>query len=101
MEVDVKSDTKTRKRIEDVAEDRVISGDNSSAQVNPDPMCLTSFGDDFTGPLALLCKDDALADNGTAVPKPCLSPVAMRTLTAAGGLLSTGTSSSAIRANCH
>ena len=45
-------DTKTRKRMEDVAAERVISGDDSSAQVDTDPMCLTSFGDDSIGPPA-------------------------------------------------
>ena len=72
-EAGVKPHIKTRKRMEDIAADRVISGDNSSAQVNPDPMCLTSFGDDFTGPPALPCsRDDALVDKGAAAPKTCL-----------------------------
>ena len=52
MEADVKSDTKTRNRMGDVAADRVISGDSSSAQLDPDPMCVTRFGDDSTEPLA-------------------------------------------------
>ena len=87
-EADVKSDTKTRKRTEDVAADRMISGDNSSAQVDPDPICLTRFGGDSTGPTALPCsRDDALVGKGAAAPKLCLSPTEMRMLTAAGGLL--------------
>ena len=48
-EAEVPADKKTRKRMEDVAAERVISGDNSSAEVGPDPMCLTSFVDDSTG----------------------------------------------------
>ena len=49
MEADGPSDTKTRNRMEDVAAYRMISGDSFSAnQVDPDQMCLTSFGDDFT-----------------------------------------------------
>ena len=99
MEADVTSDKKTRNRTEDVAAERVISGDNCSAnQVDPDQMCRTSFGDDSTGPLALPCsRDEALVDNDAATPKPCLSPVDLRTPTAAGGLLPTGTASTVIR----
>ena len=80
MEADVTSDTKTRNRMKDVEARRVISGDNSSAEVDPDPICLTSFGDDFTGPLGVPClRDDALVDNGAAATKPCLSPAEIRT----------------------
>ena len=65
-------------------------------------MCLTSFGDEFTGPPALPCtRDDALVDNGVAAPKPCLSPAEMRTRTAAGGLLPTGKASAATRIIFH
>ena len=101
MEVDVKSDSTTRKRTEDAAADQVICGDNFSAQVDPNPMCLTSFHDEFTEPLALPCRDDALVDKGAVVPKPCLSPVEMRTVTAAGGLLPASTALSATRVNFH
>ena len=98
MEADIKPDTKTRKRMENVAADRVMSGDSSSAPVDPDPMCLTSFGDDSTGPPALPCsRDDILVDKGAAVPKPCLSLMDMRTLTAAGGLLPADIASTAMR----
>ena len=99
MEADVPSDTKTRNHTEDAAADRVISGDSSSAnQVNPDQMCRTSFGDDFTGPPPLPCsRDDALVDNGAAAPKPCLSPVEMRTQTAAGIIFPAGKASTATR----
>ena len=84
------SDTKTRNRMENVAVERVISGDNSSAKLDTDPVCLTSFDDDSTGPLALPCsRNDILIDNGAAVLKPCISPVNIRKLTAAGGLLPT------------
>ena len=95
-EADVKSDKKTRNGTEDVAADRVISGDNSSSQVDTDPMCLTSFGDDSTGPPSLPCsRDDALINKGAAASKPCRSLIEMHTLTAAGGLLSTSTASTA------
>ena len=55
MEADLPTDTKTHKRMKNVAAERVISGDNSFAQVDTDPMCPTSFGDDSTGPPALPC----------------------------------------------
>ena len=79
----------------------MICGDNSSVQVDPDPMCLTSFGDDSTRPLALPRRDDVLVDKGTAVPKSCLSPMEMSTLTAAGGLLPAGIASLVTRTNFH
>ena len=98
-EADVKPDTKTRKRTEDAAADRVMVGNSCSAEVGPDPMCLTSFGDDYTEPLALLfCRDDALVVKSVVVPNPCLSLVEIRTLRAAGGLLPAGTASTATRA---
>ena len=97
-EADVLTDTKTRKCVKDVASAQVISGYNSSAQVDIDPMCLTSFSDNSTGPPALpYARDDALIDNGAAAPKPCLSPAEMRMRTAADGLLPTGIASTAMR----
>ena len=76
MEANVKPDTKTRKRTKDAAADRAKHGDkSSSAQVDQDPMCLTSFDDDFIEPPTLLCRDDALIDKGAEAPKACLSPV--------------------------
>ena len=75
-----------------------MSGDNSSAEVDPDPICLASFGEDKTGPPVHPCtRDDALVDNGAAAPKPCLSPVEMRTLTVDGGLFPAGKASTATR----
>ena len=64
IETDVRTETKTRKRTEDVAaEERLRSWDNSFAQVDTDPIRLTSFGDDSTRPPALPCsRDDALVD---------------------------------------
>ena len=48
-------------------------------------------------PSALPRWDDVLVDKGAAAPKPCLSPVEMRTLTAAGDLLPAGKASAATR----
>ena len=78
-----------------------MKGNTSSAQVNSDPTCLTSFGDGSTEPLALPRRDDALVDKAAAAPKPCLSPVEVRMLTTAGGLLPAGTAPSATRTNFH
>ena len=98
MVADVKPDAKTRKRMENVAADRVISGISSFAQVYPDPMCLTSFNDESTGPPAIpRSRDDALVDKGAATPKLCLLPMGMRTLTGTGRLLSVRTASTAVR----
>ena len=68
---DVPTDIKTRKRMEDVAAERMKSGDSSYVEVHPDPMCLTCFGDDSTGSPALPClRDDALVGNGVAASEP-------------------------------
>ena len=48
-------------------------------------------------PPTLPRRDDVLVDKGAAVPKPCLSPVEMRTLTAAGNLLPAGIASTVTR----
>ena len=70
----------------------------SAHQVDPDQMCLISFGYDSTGPPALPCpRDDALVENGAGALKLCLSPTEMRTLTVASGLLPAGTASTGTR----
>ena len=99
VETDMESDKKIRKRTEGAAAaERVMSGDNSSAQADIDAIRLISFGDDSTGPPTLSCLwDDVLVGKGAAAPKSRLSPVEMRTLTAGGGLLLTGNASTATR----
>ena len=94
-EENVPTGTKTRKRTEGAAADQAKHGDNCSTnRVDPDPMCMTSFGDDSTGPLSLPCtRDDTLVDNGAVALKPCLTPVEMCTRIAAGSLLPAGTAS--------
>ena len=97
-EADVPSDTKNRQRMEGAAAAvQTKDGDSCFAnQIHPDPVCLASFGDVSTRPPALpSSRDDALVGNGAAAPKSCLSPVEMRMLTAAGGLLLAGTVSTA------
>ena len=96
------ADKKTRKRAEDAAADRAKHGDSCSAKrLDTGPTSSTSFGMKAE-PLSLpCCRDDALVDKEAAAPKPCLAPGEMRTLTAAGGLLPTGTSSTATRTIFH
>ena len=104
IEADVKSDTKTRNRSMEntVADQAKHEVSCSASQVDPDQMCLTSFGDDSTGPPALPCSRNAtLIDKGAAAPKPCLSPMEMRTLTVTCGLLSAGTASTATMTIFH
>ena len=75
MEADVTPDTKTRKRTEDAAANRAKHGDkSSSAQVDPDPTYLASFGDDSTELPALPCRDDTMVDKGAEAPKPVSHP---------------------------
>ena len=86
-EEDVEPDTKTRKRAEQAAADRVLNGDSSSARVDDGLTRLTSF-DMIAEPLTLsIFRDAALVDKGAEAPKPCLSLVEMRKPTPAGGLL--------------
>ena len=98
MEADVPPDTKTRERTEGAAAavQAKHGGSCFANQIDPDPMCLTGFGDDSTGPPALPCSRDDVV-NGAVAPKSCLSPLGMRTLAAVGGLHPAGTTSSATR----
>ena len=98
----MQADTKTRELTERAATAvHAMHGDSCSAnRVDPDPIFCTSFGDDCTGPPALPgSREDALVDNGAAVPKSCRPPLEMRSPTAAGGLLPTGEASIAMRSS--
>ena len=100
MEADVLSDTKTRERTEGAAAAIHAEHGNSwsAKRVQADSTSSASFGDDFNGPPTLPCsRDDALVCKGAATPKSCLSPLEMRTPTAAGGLLPVDTASTATR----
>ena len=70
MEADVPSDTKVHKRMKGAVAAQAKHRDSCSAnQVDPNPICLASFGDDSTGPPTLSCTmNDALVDNGAAAP---------------------------------
>ena len=101
MEADGPADIKTRERTEGTAPTvQAMHGDSCSAnRIDLDPMCSTSFGDDWTGPLTLPCsKEDYLVDNSAATFKSCLSSLKMRTTSVAGGLLPTGKTSTATEA---
>ena len=103
MEADVKPDTKTRKRTEGAAAaDRAkyIGDSSSSKKFNSDMTSLISFGMIASSP-ALSLSDDIPVDKGAAAPKPCLSSVEMRTLTAAGGLFFAGAASTVTRTTFH
>ena len=103
MEADVRPDTNTCKLAEDAAADQAKHGDRCSAKrVDAGPTSLTSFGKIAEPSLAPeKYISDALVDKSTAAPKPCLSPVEMRTLTAAGDLLPANTASIATRTLFH
>ena len=70
--------------------------DSTSAKVDGGPTRLTSLGM-IAEPPALPCRDDALVNKGAEAPKPCLSPMEVRTPTAAGSLLPAGTVSTAMK----
>ena len=75
-EAGLELDTRSCKRTEDAAADRVINGDISSARrVNTySATSSTSFGMK-TEPRALSWRDDALVDKGADAPKTCISLV--------------------------
>ena len=77
-ETNVKIDIKSRKHMECAAANGIKHGYTSFARVDHDPMRQTSFGDDFTESPALICRDDALVDEGAEAPKPCLLRGEMR-----------------------
>ena len=97
-EADVQADKKIREGTEGAATAvQAMQGDSFSAnRVDPDPICSTIFGMKAKPPV-LPCRGDALVENDAATPKLCLSPLEMRTTTAAGGLLSTSKTSTATR----
>ena len=88
MEEDVKSDTKTRKRsMEGTTVDQAKHKDSCSAEsVQVGPTSSINFGMKAEPP-ALPRRDGVLVNRGAAAPQSCLSPVEIRTLTAAGDLL--------------
>ena len=99
MEAEGPADTKTCKRTEGAATAvQTMHGDSFPAtRDDPSPKTTsTSFGVKADPP-ALSCRDNVLVVNDAATPKSCLSPLEMRTTTAAGGVLPTGETSTATR----
>ena len=98
MEADGRADTKTCERTEGAAKAvQAKHGDGCTAQMVQDgPKTSTCFGVKAEPP-AIPCRGDVLVENGTAAPKSCLSPLEMRTTTAAGVLLPIGEASIATR----
>ena len=70
--------------------------DNSAARVDGGPTSLTSVDMRAEPPAPEKSIGDVLVDKGAEATKPCLSPVEMRTPTAAGGLLPAGKASTAM-----
>ena len=91
METDMPADKKTRQRTEGGAKAvRAMHGETFSAKgIHDGPKRSITFGENVEPP-ALSCRGGVVIENGTAAPKSCLSPLEMRTTTAAGGLLPNG-----------
>ena len=94
MKADIIAEKQTCERTEGAAAAvQAKHGDSCSVKrVQAGPTNSTCF-DEKAEPPALPHEDDILVDNGAAAPRPCLSPVEMRRLTAAGDLPSTGKTS--------
>ena len=65
-------------------------------KVQDGPQTSISFGV-MVEPLDLPCRDDDVVESGDAAPESCLPPLEMRSLTAAGGLVPTGETSTATK----
>ena len=90
MEADGPADTKTRERKEGAATAvQAMRGDSFSAKrIQDGSKSSTTSGEKVKAP-ALPCRYDVVGENGVTAPKSCLSPLEMRSPTAAGGLLPT------------
>ena len=97
MEADRQADTETRERTEGAATAvQAMRGNCFSARrVKPGPTTnSTSFGVKAEPP-ALPCRDNSVVECGAAASESCLPSLAMRSSTAAGGLVPTGEASTA------
>ena len=99
IEADVQAYTKTRECTEGATKAvQAMHGDGFSAnRVRANPKTTSTSFDLKAEPAALPCRDDVVVENGAAAPKSCLSPLEMRTTTAADGLLPGGEVSSTTR----
>ena len=97
MEADGPANTKTRERTEGAATAvQAMHGDSctTAQKVQDGPKSSISFGV-VAEPSDLPCRDDVVVESGDAAPKSCLPSLDMRSSTAAGGLVSTGETSTA------
>ena len=96
MEADGPANTKTRERTEGAAPAvQAMHEDCCTVQkVQGGPKTSISFGVKAEPP-DLPCREDVLVEDGAAAPKSYLPSLEMRTTTAAGGLVSTGKTSTA------
>ena len=97
IEANGPEDTKACERTEGVSTAvQVMHGDSfSTVRVDAGPKATSTSLSVKAEPPALSCRDDV--KNGAAAPKSCLSALEMRTTSAAGGLLSTGKTSTATK----
>ena len=95
---DEEQDIKTHERTEGAAVDDKKCGDISSARVYDNPTSLASFGNLPKPPVLPEFIDNDLVDEGAEAPKPCLSPMEMRTLKPTGDLLLARSASVTLRA---
>ena len=98
METDGPSGTKPRECTEGAAKaGQAMDGDRFfSKRIRNGPKSSTTF-DEKVEPPALPRRDHVVVENGTAVSKSCLSPLKMRTTTAADGFLPISETSIATR----
>ena len=96
MEADLTADKKTHERTEGVAATAQDEDRCSAKRVQAGPTSPAILGKKAEPPV-LPRRDDVLVDNGASAPKSCLSPLEMRTPTAAGGLHPAGKDSTMTR----
>ena len=97
IEADGPANTKTRECTEGAATAvQAMHGDSCSTaqKVQDGPKTSISFGV-MAEPPDLPCREDVLVEDGATSPESCLPSLEMRSSTAAGGLVSTGETSTA------
>ena len=101
MVADESADKRTRERKEGAAKAvQAMHRDSFSAsRVDPGPKTNSSSFGVKAEPPSLPCRDDVVVENGAAAPTSYLSPLEMRTTSAADGLLPTGKTSTTTKTN--
>ena len=101
MEADKHANNKTQERTEGAATAvQAMRGDSYTAEqkVQDGPKTSITFGVEAEPP-DLPCKEDVLVEDGATAPKSCLPSLERHPTTAAGGLVLTGTTSTATDIN--